>query len=88
MYNKHSLYGHPTGHSTTKEEFIDGLKELYLDEWKRHYDDTDVFDGFTWELGIDFASRKRAVKFEGCNAVPYNFRELTEFLGVENKYYS
>lgn len=67
----------------TKSEFIAGLKDLHIGEWKKFYNDPHVMDGTHWELEIYFNNGRRPVRISGINAFPYNFRELTEFLGFE-----
>ena len=36
----------------TKAEFVSGLKELHIGEWKRNYGDPHVTDGTQWELEL------------------------------------
>lgn len=68
----------------TKEEFLSGLKEIYLGEWKRSYFDPGIMDGTEWELKLEFKGEHRTVSFHGCNAYPYNFEDLQELLGIDD----
>ena len=74
----------PVCHSFTRDEFIAGLKEIHIGEWKKNYDAPCVMDGTQWELEIHFDNRK-PLKISGSNAFPYNFRDLAEFLGFEEE---
>ena len=49
--------------------------ELYLHEWKKHFDDPEVLDGEQWELTIKLTEgRKRT--YSGSNAFPPYWSEL------------
>lgn len=67
--------------------FFEGLKDLHIGEWRRVYDTfrfgVAVMDGTQWELEIYFSNGRRAVKFCGDNAYPYNFDRLLELFEVE-----
>lgn len=49
--------------------------ELYLDEWKKRYDDPDVLDGEQWELIIKLSGNRRQT-YSGSNAFPPYWSEL------------
>ncbi len=66
----------------TREEFIDGLKDIHIGEWKRSYEDPYVMDGRKWELEMFFDGGRRPVKIRGTNAYPYNFDVLLDLLGM------
>lgn len=59
-----------------KEEFLDGLRELHIGEWRTNYTNPYVLDGIQWELKIEFSNGRRPFKTGGSNAYPYNFNEL------------
>ena len=63
-----------------KDDFIEGLQNIYMGEWKRNYIDYGVLDGTQWQITLSFESGRKAVKFHGSNAYPYNFDALKEFL--------
>ena len=71
----------------TKEEFLDGIKELHIGEWRAHYEPSrfgyEVLDGTHWELEIYFSNGHMPVKIYGSNSYPYNFNKLKELLGIE-----
>lgn len=75
----------PVFYPFTKEEFISGLREIHIGEWKRKYDDPLVMDGTQWELEIHFDGNSKPVRIYGSNAYPYNFQDLTDFLGIEEE---
>lgn len=70
-----------------KDEFLEGLRELHIGEWRSRYDlrrfGYMALDGTRWELEIYFADGHKPVKIHGNNAYPYNFREFQELLGME-----
>ena len=74
----------PLCYPCTKKEFITNLKEIHIGEWKRRYNDPYILDGTQWELEIYFNSRK-PIKISGSNAFPYNFKDLTELLGIDEE---
>ena len=67
----------------TKDEFVAGLKEIHIGEWKKNYIDLSVMDGTQWKLEIYFDNVRKPVKISGSNAFPYNFSDLTQFLGFD-----
>ncbi len=69
----------------TKAEFIEGLKDLHIGEWKRIYDNSYAMDGTQWELEIQYTVDKRKVRISGSNAYPYNFGDLMRFLGMDEE---
>lgn len=68
------------------EEFLDGFARLHVGEWRRYYHPErfgyEVLDGTQWELTIEYANGRKSFTSGGSNAYPYNFRELTELLGI------
>jgi hypothetical protein len=72
----------PVNEPYTKKEFIDGIAELHIGEWKRTYDDPSILDGKQWSLEITFEGGHKPVRIHGSNAFPYNFNDLLEFLGI------
>ena len=53
----------------TKEEFLEGIKELHIGEWRAHYDPNRfgywVLDGTQWALEIYFSNGHMPVKIYG-----------------------
>ena len=66
----------------TKAALVDGLRELHLNEWRKEYNNPCVLDGTQWELDIRFSCGRRALKFYGSNAYPYNFDKLLQLLEI------
>jgi hypothetical protein len=93
---EHSITLKPTNfyiepdYPCSKEEFLAGLRELHIGEWRSKYDlrrfDCMVLDGTQWELEIDFSNGHKPVKIYGDNAYPYNFDRFQELLGIEQDY--
>jgi hypothetical protein len=70
-------------YSYTKEEFIAALRNIHIGEWKRNYQPSEIImDGTQWELKIDFSNGHKPLRIYGSNAYPYNFRDLTDLLGI------
>ena len=69
-----------------KENFITGLKNIHLGEWKKRYFEPLILDGTQWDLEIQFADGRKPVRFSGSNAYPYNFNELLQLLEVYEQY--
>ena len=71
----------------TKEEFLDGIRELHIGEWRARYDPSRfgywVLDGTQWELEIYFSDGHMPVKIHGSNSYPYNFDKFKDLLGIE-----
>ena len=71
----------------TKEEFIEGLIDLHIGEWRRNYNlkrfGYVVMDGTQWEIEIEFNNGKKPVRIYGDNAYPYNFDRFQELLGID-----
>lgn len=68
-----------------KDEFIAGLKELHIGEWKKDYNDLDALDGTQWELEIYLGDAREPIRISGHNAFPYNFKDLLGFLGIDKE---
>lgn len=66
-----------------KDEFLNGLRELHIGEWRTNYMNPYVLDGMQWELTIEFSDGHKPFKTGGSNAYPYNFNALQELLGIE-----
>lgn len=89
----HSIILKPTNHHIepdfpiSKEEFLEGIKELHIGEWRLRYTlerfGYCVCDGTQWELEIYFSNEHKPVKIYGDNAYPYNFNAFQELLGIE-----
>ena len=69
--------------------FFEELKDLHIGEWRKVYDThrfgIAVMDGTQWELEIYFSNGRRAAKFHGSNAYPYNFDRLLDLFEIENE---
>ena len=84
---EHSFYPKPTNRPVcepfTREEFVRGLAELHIGEWKKNYVNPLVLDGTQWNLDIEYEDGRKPFHIYGSNAYPYNFDELLEFLGID-----
>ena len=75
----------PIYYPITKDDFIAGLKGIHIGEWKKSYFDPCVLDGTQWKLEIYFDNERKPLKISGSNAFPYNFSDLTQFLGIDEE---
>lgn len=70
-----------------KDEFLEGIRGLYISEWRRTYDTRrfgyEVLDGTQWELKIFFSDGHKPVVKYGSNSYPYNFNKFLELLGID-----
>lgn len=55
------------------------FRHYHINDWKREYDNPDVFDGTQWNLTL-FLKNKRKLRFSGSNAYPPHFRKLLRLL--------
>ena len=84
----HSFYLKPSNlpvyEPFSREEFIRGIADLHIGEWKERYENLYVLDGTQWSISIEYEDGKEPFEIYGSNAYPYNFEELIEFLGIDN----
>lgn len=70
----------------SKEEFLDGLKDLYIGEWNKRYgvkvSEADSDDMLTWSLEIHYSDGRKTVEYSGVEDYPYNFDKLKELFGM------
>ncbi len=68
----------------TKDEFINGLLDLHLEQWKKHYTPIGyaVSDGMSWKLTLTCDGSERVIVFSGENAFPRNYSKLKQLLGI------
>ena len=85
LCNKQKPSNLPIYEPFTKDEFIKGIAELHIGEWKRSYVDPMVLDGTQWSIDIEYEGDHKPVHIDGSNAFPYNFDDLLEFLGVNEE---
>jgi hypothetical protein len=78
-------FNSPVYYPVSKMDFIAGLKDIHIGEWKKRYDDVTVMDGIQWELKIYFTDGHEPVEISGSNAYPYNFKELENMLGMHEE---
>ena len=76
----------PVYEPVTKEEFLEGLAELHIGEWKKNYV-SPMLDGTQWSIDIEYEGDRKPVHIYGSNSFPYNFDDLLEFLGVDSQEY-
>ena len=86
---EHSLMPKPSNlpencdYPCTKDEFLDGIRELHIGEWRTSYMNSDVLDGTQWELTVEFTDGHKPFKTGGSNAYPYNLDALQELFGID-----
>ena len=68
----------------TREEFVRGIADLHIGEWKERYENLYVLDGTQWGISIEYEDGKEPFEISGSNAYPYNFVDLIDFLGINN----
>ena len=94
LYVEHTFIPTPTNfdiepdYPMTKEEFLEGLRDIHIGEWRRHYDASDygvyILDGTQWELTIEYADGRKA-EYDGSNAYPFSFDRFCELIGYEEE---
>ncbi|QBE97986.1 hypothetical protein PMF13cell1_03549 [Blautia producta] len=76
------------GYLFEKDEFLDGIRELHMGEWRSSYNPErfgySYLDGTQWELEVEFSDGHKSFKSYGDNSYPYNFAEFQELLGIDN----
>lgn len=69
----------------SKLEFLKLFADLHIGEWRKHYSTEkfgiSVLDGTQWSLDIYYSNEKKS-SYDGSNAYPYNFCDLTDLFGV------
>ena len=66
----------------TKEDFVEGLREVHIGEWHHSYNNWNVVDGTQWELTVEY-NDGRKLSFNGSNAYPFSFNRLCELMGFD-----
>ena len=74
----------------TKEEVLDFLESLHIEEWKKVYkaeEDPKIPNDMPWELHIERLNTEDAgayeiISYKGINRRPYDLVELEDFFGV------
>lgn len=94
LWVEHSLIPTPSDFAIeknfpmTKQEFLDGLYDLHIGEWRKFYNlkrfGYMVCDGTQWELEIHYSNDIKSVTIYGDNAYPYNFDKLQELFGIDS----
>ena len=91
---RHSLILKPTNlpdtidYPMSKSEFLDGLRELYIGEWRHKYYPERFgymfLDGTQWSLDIEYFNGAKTAHYYGSNSYPYNFNKLKELFWIED----
>lgn len=85
----HSFYPKPSNPPAyepfTTEQFLEGLADLHIGEWKQEYTNPCVLDGTQWSIEIEYDDDREPVKIHGSNAYPYNFENLLWFLDIDEE---
>lgn len=91
---EHSLYEKPTNlpdttdYPMSKDDFLDGLRELYIGEWRPNYRTERfgyvVLDGTQWSLQIEYSNGVKPISYYGSNSYPYNFDKLKALFGIDD----
>ena len=62
------------------DSLVDALYyELFLNDWKHHYNDYDVLDGEEWQLTIKFTERRKST-YTSMNGFPPYWGELVKLI--------
>lgn len=90
---EHSIYEKPTNlpdtidYPISKNDFLDGLRELYIGEWRHNYRTERfgyvVLDGTQWSLQIEYNNGTKPISYYGSNSYPYNFDKLKVLFGID-----
>ena len=67
----------PSFDDMKKTDFLRGLSDLHMGEWKKEYFDPGVLDGTQWSVDIQYTDGKKR-HFSGSNMFPYNFNDFLE----------
>ena len=70
----------------TKDDFLNLLNDLHIEEWKKKYDDPFTCDGTQWKLSFLYSHGQPSVEFWGSNKYPYNFDNLTSLFKLKTSY--
>lgn len=91
---EHSLYEKPTNlpdtpdYPMSKDDFLDGLRELYIGEWRPSYRTERfgyvVLDGTQWSLQFEYNNGIKPISYYGSNSYPYNFDKLKALFGIDD----
>lgn len=91
---EHSLYEKPTNlpdatdYPMSKDEFLNGLRELYIGEWRHNYRTERfgyvVLDGTQRSLQIEYSNGAKPLSYYGSNSYPYNFDKLKDLFGIDD----
>jgi len=91
---EHSLYEKPTNLPVTtdypmsKDDFLDGLRELFIGEWRPNYRTERfgyvVLDGTQWSLHIEYNNGTKQTSYYGSNSYPYNFDKFKALFGIDD----
>lgn len=65
-----------------KEQFLEELRDLNIENWDREYADPYITDGDQWELTIKFSDGHRSLKIYGSNAYPPHFDRLQRLMSL------
>lgn len=71
IINKHFL--------VEKEEAIENVFDLHIEEWKKKYEEPLVMDGETWEIELEFSDGGKLC-YDGHGDYPFSFFRLVEIL--------
>lgn len=70
----------------SKEEFLEGFKDLYIGEWRQKYGckktGIDFDADFSWCLEIHYSDGRKVVRYSGIDDYPYTFDKLKELFGM------
>ena len=58
----------------TVDEFIEGIKELHIGEWKKDYNNPHIIDGIQWTIDIEFeGDHYKPIHIYGEQCFPLQF---------------
>lgn len=69
--------------SKSKTEFLNGLKNVRVEDWDDSYVVFKVIGGYSWELNIFYKNEEKPFIKKGANNYPDNFNDLLEVLEIK-----
>lgn len=67
--------------SHSKQEFLEKLSEIDVENWKDSYIVFGTVDGYSWELNVYYEDGEKLIK-KGANDYPENMDELLDLLEI------
>ena len=73
--------------SIDKQEFLDMIYDLYINEWSLNYDlsrfGLEDSEAIHWEFKVYYSDSDEPVKIQGAGVYPYNFSQLEYIFDID-----